>query len=39
MKVLLQSLYGWEYLYDIDARAGGEAAAPIKGKNLGPLKG
>jgi hypothetical protein len=25
--------------YDIDARAGGEAAAPIKGEKLGPLKG
>ncbi|VVH58451.1 Rhs-family protein, partial [uncultured Gammaproteobacteria bacterium] len=35
----LRHLYNKVVGYDIDARAGGEAAAPIKGKNLGPLKG
>ncbi|CAB5499050.1 Rhs-family protein, partial [Bathymodiolus thermophilus thioautotrophic gill symbiont] len=35
----LRYLYNKAVGYDIDARAGGEAAAPIKGENLGPLKG
>jgi hypothetical protein len=35
----LRYLYNKVVGYDIDARAGGEAAAPIKGEKLGPLKG
>ncbi|SSC11118.1 hypothetical protein BPUTSESOX_475 [uncultured Gammaproteobacteria bacterium] len=35
----LRYLYNKVVRYDIDARAGGEAAAPIKGENRGPLKG